>query len=501
MWITRRLARFSAVCALLALAAGGGILATLTAAGVDSPAVQWGSAAIAAAAVLLLAVATYPAHLRTLRDLEALQRAARAMADGEPATTLPGGFSSSVAPLADALQRLRERLQSQVAHSTQRGEQLATVLASMSEGVLAVDRRLQVLFANPAALRLLKLSDQRALGRPLWELVRKPALERTVRAALAGETPAECDVEFDSGGRKPRTLALHVGRLPGDPCPGLVLVFRDVTELRRLESMRQEFVANVSHELKTPLTAIKAYAETLREGALHDPEHNLAFVARIEQQASRLEHLILDLLNLARIESGQQRFEIRSLPLAVLLPEWVQQHAAAAAAGELQLQVQPPAEDVRAVADEEGLRQIVDNLLNNAVKYTPPGGRVTVAWRYESGQCVLEVSDTGIGIAPEEQQRIFERFYRVDRARSREQGGTGLGLAIVKHLVQSFAGQIRVASALGKGSTFTVLLPGELATPAGAAPRSPPADAPHRPAEVPQFPADAPPQRPGGRAS
>jgi two-component system phosphate regulon sensor histidine kinase PhoR len=238
-----------------------------------------------------------------------------------------------------------------------------------------------------------------------------------------------------------------------------MVVLHDMTELRRLENLRRELVANVSHELKTPLAAIKGYAETLRLGAVHDPENNLHFVRRIEEQADRLHELILDILQIARLESGQQAFEFVDVPLAEVIEQGCEQFAETAAARQVSLSAELPPRELTVWADDEGVRTILSNLIDNALKYTPAGGSVAVRAAADAASATLTIADTGIGIAEQDQQRIFERFYRADKARSRELGGTGLGLSIVKHLAQSFGGHVSVESQPGGGSTFRVQLP------------------------------------------
>jgi two-component system phosphate regulon sensor histidine kinase PhoR len=234
-----------------------------------------------------------------------------------------------------------------------------------------------------------------------------------------------------------------------------------VTELRRLERMRQDFVANASHELKTPLASIKAYTETLLDWALTDETVNVRFLERIDEQAERLNQLILDLLSLARLESGQEYFQHGPLSLAPVVVACLNSQRDRADAKELSLSLELGDLDSQSEvkADEEAIRQILDNLIDNAIKYTPEGGSVRVTCRQSEEAIVIEVADSGIGIPRDELNRVFERFYRVDKARSRELGGTGLGLSIVKHLVQSINGQIKVTSRLGAGSRFTVQLP------------------------------------------
>jgi two-component system phosphate regulon sensor histidine kinase PhoR len=257
-----------------------------------------------------------------------------------------------------------------------------------------------------------------------------------------------------------------------------VLVFHDVTDLRRLERMRQDFVANVSHELKTPLASIKAYTETLLDWALHDENVNVKFLHRIEEQADRLNQLILDLLSLARLESGLESFEHRPLALSPLVSACVEAHRdrAEAKSQSLGLDLGPLDDATLVLADDEAVRQILDNLISNAIKYTPEKGSVTVrcASADGDGYVEIEVADTGIGIPRDDLPRVFERFYRVDKARSRQLGGTGLGLSIVKHLVQSLGGQVTVDSRVGVGTRFTVQIPRYCPrTDAGSAARSP----------------------------
>ena len=410
---------------------------------------------IALGVCLVGLVLTYWIVARIARPIHSLTKAAHAITIGDYYYRVDERFQDEFQVLADAFDHMSRELARRMEESLRYGDQLATVLGGMEEGVVAIDEQHRVLFANEAAQRLLEIKTQDIAQRPLWELLRHPEIQTAVENAAEGGSDR---TEMELGGPDRRILSLHISPLPGPASSGLVLVFHDVTDLRRLERLRQEFVANVSHELKTPLSSIKAYAETLREGALYDPEHNLAFVHRIEQQSERLNELILDLLSLARIESGQQPFEVVAVPLQRCVPEWVNLLGAAAEAIGVSLSVSEDVQPVAVQADEDGLRHIVDNLLNNAIKYTPHGGQVGVRWYTEGQWVVLEVQDTGIGIARADQERIFERFYRADKARSRELGGTGLGLSIVKHLALAFGGSVSVRSQLGEGSTFLVRL-------------------------------------------
>ena len=255
----------------------------------------------------------------------------------------------------------------------------------------------------------------------------------------------------------PRLLAVRVAPL-GQELQGSAAVFRDITELRRLERVRQDFVANVSHELRTPITAIRGYAETLQSGGLLDVHHAPKMVEIIHRQSERLSELVSDLLDLSRLDAG----ELSLKPSAVHLAESSRRAAEAVApkaiSKRLNVELQVGAE-LCAFADEKAVEQVLINLLDNAIKYTPEGGAIHVRGFLDHRTCVLEVRDNGLGIEAKHLPRLFERFYRADRGRSRDMGGTGLGLSIVKHLVAAMNGEVRVQSQPGEGSTFTVTLP------------------------------------------
>jgi len=266
------------------------------------------------------------------------------------------------------------------------------------------------------------------------------------------------EVELFRGGKE-RVFQAHASPFQGGGEAGFVLVLHDISELRRLERVRRDFVANVSHELKTPLTSIQGFVETLLSGALHDEANNVRFLKTIEANVKRITSLVSDLLSLARIESGQ--LVINSVPVdwrEVLDPVLRLREPALTAKG-LVLEVRGREKPLRVRGDREAMTQVLDNLVDNAIQYTPSQGRIVVRLAAQDGRGTVAVEDSGIGIPSADLDRIFERFYRVDKARSRAAGGTGLGLSIVKNLVVRMDGEVRVASVEGKGSTFTVLLP------------------------------------------
>jgi two-component system phosphate regulon sensor histidine kinase PhoR len=405
----------------------------------------------------------------------AVTRGLQALSDGRNARL---GLSLAHGPIASLIRAFNiAAAEIRVRHDRldQDRQQLRVVLEGMDEAVIAVDARVRLLFANASAQRLFGLEEGSA-GRLVPELIRSPQVQEAVEATLRLAGADAFQGELNLPGRDvasrgySRVLSARGTPLPGQPSPGVVLVFHDVTELRRLERMRQDFVANASHELKTPLASIKAYNETLLDWALHDESVNTRFLERIDEQVERLNQLILDLLSLARIESGQEPFEHNPLSVVPVLESCVEAHQGRAESKGLALEFYRTGLDEAAqvLADEEAIRQIVDNLVDNAIKYTPEGGSVSVSCWGDRDEICIEVADTGIGIPRDDLPRIFERFYRVDKARSRELGGTGLGLSIVKHLVGCIGGQIDVTSRLGTGSCFTVHLPrGPVAAPVG----------------------------------
>ncbi|MGD9646988.1 MAG: sensor histidine kinase, partial [Pirellulales bacterium] len=414
-------------------------------------------AAVGAATFVGLAAASAWIAARLHRQVHRLTKVVQAIGRGDFRATIADQLPGDLNGLSSAVSEMRRKMGNDLDRLRQSSQQLSSLLGTMSEGVVAVDNRGRILFANNAARGLLEFATPDTVGRPLLEAVRNRGVQDALDQAFRDAEPTRREVEVGSQAR--RVVAVQASRLPGEPCPGVLAVLHDVTELRRLENLRQEFVANVSHELKTPLTIIVACAETLLDGALADSANNTMFVRRIAEQADRLHQLILDLISVARIESGQSRFEIDVVPVAPIVDGCLAQFAAKAEAKQIDLAALPPASDVAVLADEEGLEQILGNLVDNALKYTPAGGRVSIGWHQHDGAVTIDVADTGIGIATDDQARVFERFYRVDKARSRELGGTGLGLSIVKHLTQAFGGSVSVASEVGEGSTFSVHLP------------------------------------------
>ncbi|NMO13326.1 PAS domain-containing protein [Pyxidicoccus fallax] len=390
------------------------------------------------------------------RQLDTLARHTRGRAEGGLGAPAPDPERlEEVASLEGAIDTLHTRLTERNAVLTQEARTLTAVLDGMAEGIWVTDAEGTVVRHNDALRELLQPAAGTIIGQRPLALVRDDVLNDAVmRACREG---ASTRLELTLEGLFPRTLAIRVTPL-GRDLPGSAAVFHDVTELRRLEKVRKDFVANVSHELRTPITAIRGYAETLQGGALNDRVMAPKMVEIIHRQSERLSELVEELLELSRLESREVRLTLTDVSLA---------DSAARAADTVRPKAEgknqvvslhvPP--DLRAVGDSRAVEQVLLNLLDNAVKYTPAGGRVDVYGACEDGRCVVRVKDTGLGIEPKHLSRIFERFYRVDKGRSRDMGGTGLGLSIVKHLLQAMNGEVRVESQPNVGSTFTIFLP------------------------------------------
>jgi two-component system phosphate regulon sensor histidine kinase PhoR len=366
--------------------------------------------------------------------------------------------------LARAVETMTAQLEERLQTITADRNKVLAILSSMVEGVIAVDREQRVVHINAVAGRLLGLDPASCLERRIWEATRAAPVCDILDATLADsvERASECRIPSErrgAGGDCVLELRASPLRDGSGALSGAVLVLHDVTALRRLENVRRDFVGNVSHELKTPLTAVRALVETILDDASMPAETRRRFLEKIREQAGRLSTLVGDLLTLARIESNEAPIERRALDVREVVRECASRIAPACEKKGLTLETSVPGEPVILRSDEESLRQILDNLLDNACKYTPSGGRVRVRIERGAAEVALEVEDDGIGIDLRDQERVFERFYRVDKARSRELGGTGLGLSIVKHLASALGGRVSLDSALGRGSTFRVHFP------------------------------------------
>jgi two-component system phosphate regulon sensor histidine kinase PhoR len=436
----------------LGLALLAAIAVVLAAAGEFAWATTAALAAFAAAAA-----AKFRQSRRMARRLAGLEAAARRLAVGEAPAAPTEGSRDALDALARALNEAAARMEQSLSELARERDRAAAILASMLEGVAVISGDRRILYCNRAFCESLGLRPELCeSGQPL-ETIRQPELVAVVSRALAGGRAVSGEVTL--GTVRPRTYSATSTPVAAAESAGAVLVLHDITELRRLERVRRDFVANVSHEFKTPLTAIQGFAETLLAGALAEPENSRRFVEIIREHAARLARLTDDLLKLSSIEAGKLELELRAVNAAELVASCLETTRLAAAAKRLRLEAAAPADLPPVRADQNRLREVLQNLLDNAVQYTPEGGVIRVEAARDGDAVVFTVADTGIGIPVAEQGRIFERFYRVDAARSREVGGTGLGLSIARHIVEAHGGRIWVESQVGAGSRFFFSVP------------------------------------------
>ena len=424
---------------------------------------RWTVTGAATLACLLAMAVGLVVNRRVARPVAAMRRVALHIAEGRLDAPVPVEGTDEVAELGRALGDMALTLRDKIATLETERAKVATILDAMVEGVIALDARGRVLLLNPGARAILGLASaprHPVEGRPLVEAVRQKELLDFVEASQAAAPGSHAQRELELGPPLHRVLAAHAVAVDLPPeGRGTLLVLHDVSELRRLERVKTEFVANVSHELRTPLTCIRGYLETLLDGALEEPAHARRFLEVASTHADRLKRLVDDLLQLSNLETGRVTLVPVTLDLAdVATGVLAIFERQAAQKGVALTSTVPPGLGVR--ADRDRLAQILLNLVDNAVKFTPEGGRVRVSATPLGARLVrMEVSDTGIGIPSTDLPRLTERFYRVDKTRSRELGGTGLGLAIVKHLVQAHGGELAIESELGRGTTVAFTLP------------------------------------------
>lgn len=413
------------------------------------------------AGMLLSAVAATLLARYVTSPVARLSAASRKLADGDYAVRMHARGDAELDTLSNNINSIADKLEHTIDELEERNVRVDTIIRSMKNGLLAVDVEKRIQMINPVVFRMLDVVESsEVLGQSLVRVFRNTVLHDVLDRCLRDNTEQHGEILlFTDGKRVLDVTACPIPLQEGSTATGGALVYlTDVTAVRRLEEMRSAFVSNVTHELKTPLTSIRGFVETLRSGAIHDAKVADRFMDIIDIEADRLGSLIDDILELSEIEGTRREPDMGRFDLLPLIGEVRDMLEGTAAARDVRIEI-PEGAPLSVFANRNRIKQLLINLMDNAVKYNREGGTITVAATRRNDRVEIIVSDTGIGIPEEHQLRIFERFYRVDKGRSREQGGTGLGLSIVKHIVQLYNGTIRVESEPGKGSAFIVTLP------------------------------------------
>ena len=422
-----------------------------------------GIALAAGAAIVGAMVLSYYLARRQAMPIVEVTHFADAVANGQLNHRILRTGPGELGILARSLNSMADSFSRLLSDAEKDKAELRTILTSMSEGVIATDMQRHILLANEAAGRLLCFPAEHAEGRLLWEVVRNEQIIKSLDEVAA--TAQRRQLQF--GPLEGRYLEVtlcplhHSSGLAGEAhsLKGFIVVLHDITQAFRYQELRKEFVANVSHELRTPLTVIKGFIETLRDGAINDIERRDRYLATIQRHADQLTNLVNDLLELSKLESHAALPGRTNVDLSQIVRRVSESMQPAATRRNQSLTLNLPSAPPPVVGNVDYIERAVTNLLDNAIKYTPDGGKISLTVRFEPTNAVVEVVDNGLGIPAEDIPRIFERFYRVDRSRSREMGGTGLGLSIVKHLINAHGGQVEVQSQPSAGSTFRIRLP------------------------------------------
>lgn len=415
------------------------------------------NSAVVAFAILLLAFYLSSRQASKVAELTAV---AEEISKGNFERRIPEGNNLGLKKMAEAINQMARSSAQGVTEVIADRNRLTTIFTCMVEGVIDVDMDQKVLHINEAAARLLSVNEKECIGHPIWQGIRSQeilnALDEAIRNRSVIKTQMRLNRESD-----PLIIDIYAASLSDDQgLPiGAVLVLHDITEIKKLERVRTDFVANASHELKTPITAIRGLTETILDDEEVDKETVIHFTNRVHAQSLRLSQLVGDLLTISRLENSQNEKDFDKINFIDLIRQSVKAAQTSAEEKGHTLVTELPDTELSLYADRQNMSQLIDNLIDNAIKYTEEPGTITVRLKKEGSWALLEVQDTGLGVSPQYQQRVFERFYRVDKARSQSLGGTGLGLSIVKNIAEKHGGSVSVESQLGSGSTFTFRLP------------------------------------------
>ena len=420
----------------------------------------WFSLSIALGLMFLIAAIASTLLARSItRPIDSIMNVTSRLRRNDYSSRVNTEAKGEIGDLSQSINALAASLQRQMKEIEENEQQLTSIISNMVSGVMLANQDGKVVLLNSAMERFLSQHKGNLIGQSYEKVGERFALSPHIHAVF--ETNEKVHEEVHSYYPQERIMDAHLAPYYGQGWQqrGVIVVLHDITEIRRLEKMRSDFVANVSHELKTPVTSVRGFSETLMSGEVTDEETTKQFLKIIHDESQRLDRLIRDLLNLSKIERQKMPLNLETLNMTALVHEVSVTLQGAIEEKRTRLVLPDPSKDVYLQGDEDRLRQIILNLVGNGINYTAEGGTVTVSLKENVEKVRLIIKDDGIGIPEESLPRIFERFYRVDRARSRHSGGTGLGLAIVKHLIESHHGEIEVESREGEGTTFTVILP------------------------------------------
>lgn len=411
-----------------------------------------------AIALVIASIISLIISLTITRPLQEMTKVSQKISKGDFSKKLKILNQDEIGQLADSLNLMSEELENKIRIISEDKDKMKVVLSSVIEGIVAIDKEGRIILFNHALKNMIDCSSDRVLEKFHWEIIRNNQLNELLKETLQKGQALTREITLFS----PQEKIFHASANPlteKNKVWGAVVVLNDITEIKKLEKMRSEFVANVSHELRTPLTSIQGFVETLKEGAINDPEKAHYFLKIIEKQSDRLNNLIEDLLQLSKIESQEITMNLQSIDLRDLINKTISEFKKKIEQKDHKIKINISPQLPLVKADPEQIEVVFRNLLDNAVKYTPDGGEIYISALEKAENIYIEVTDNGIGVSAEHLPRIFERFYRANKDRSRKLGGTGLGLAIVKHIVQAHKGTIGVESKPGKGSKFFFTLP------------------------------------------
>lgn len=395
-----------------------------------------------------------------IRPLTDMTKMAETMTQGNFSNRLPVKSKDEIGRLGKALNKMAEKSQQRLAIINMDRNKLSAILSCMSEGVIAIDKDELIIHINDAAAALLGIDIDDSLNKPIWEITRIHDISRILSDTARDLQTIKRSVKI-AYGTHDRIIEMHAAPLQDGTgsAVGAMVVLMDVSELRHLETVRRDFVANASHELKTPITAIRAIVETLLDDEKINPIKRQEFLEKIKNQSLRLSAIVTDLMALSRFELQDESLTEEPVNLDDIARKSLEDLSPAAIEKQITVKLSVTEEPLVITGNRDALEQAVSNLLDNAIKYTPEEGHIWIRLGTKNHEAIIEIQDTGIGIEPKDQERIFERFYRVDKARSRELGGTGLGLSIVRHIVMSHGGRLSVTSVPGNSSTFKLIFP------------------------------------------